>query len=120
MCPKPERSTRCDGLRTTAKHANEHVPFAFACGMQTNHRFHHHALLAVPTTATPIGVDWLDFCWRGADRVAHFSRIVRYDPSLGAVRYIAAHQGFWDVNVACPRPPRCRRHNCVEAPGPWR
>jgi len=107
-------------LRALAKHSHTHVPYVFALGYQGNRRLHFHVLLAV-AAHVPISVRWLDRHWRLSDRVANFARVNVYDSTRDGVPYLANHNGHWDVNIACPRTPRCRRRNgCQEAPSSWR
>ncbi len=104
-------------VRELAGELREHVPVAFAWGHQRNGLLHGHLLLAWPPGAP----------WAPERRLRHgwwalsgsHVQCLPFDPRRPAGDYLAGHDG-WEVNVACPRLPRCRRGpGCREARVPW-
>jgi hypothetical protein len=106
-------------LRLLAKHvARDHVRVTWGFDYQVGGYPHFHVLLALPTQVTTMpGLhEQLAVLWRRAGRSTGFSHFRRFDKDQGAAWYSTSHEE-WDTNVACPRPPRCRRtRGCRFAP----
>ena len=104
-------------LRPLAIAEHEHVLYAAVVGRDSNHRVHGHLLLRT-TSATVREVEQL---WHDTHADTGHAKVRLYDAAKGAVYYIADHDGELEVNIACPRPNKCRRkRGCVLAPSPWR
>jgi hypothetical protein len=103
-------------LRVVALHFETHVPYAYAAALDGSAGEHFHVLLDMGRPLSRRERRWLEAAWR----IRHgFARVGAYKPDAGAEGYLLRHP-TWDRNVACPRPPRCRRaRGCVEAPGSW-
>ena len=105
--------------RGVASSAETHVTAAWAYEARDVRRvLHFHALLAPHENVNRIDVRSLSHAWQSYydSGEATFSRVYSTE---GAADYLAKHPA-WDVNVACPRRPECRRAaGCVKAPGPW-
>ena len=101
--------------RALARGSGEHVWVAWGWEPQRRGVLHFHALFGLPVGSQAL--------LRAGDVRRHWGRgekrVEEYEPERGAPYYLARH-AEWDVNVACHRPPRCRRaHGCRVAPGPW-
>ena len=110
-------------LRSVAKRYGTHVDVAWGEEEQERGAYHHHALLAQRRIEsrfeTPkVTTHDLDTLWRFTHSSTGHARVVRYKPWRGAAYYMARHQN-WDINVACPRRPACRRTRCIVAPSAW-
>lgn len=98
--------------------AGAHVPVAWTLEWQSSGRPHFHVLLAL---VAEVSGDELLRLWTRIDRACCARKLARadaFDSSKGAALYMLKGSE-WDVNVACPRPPRCRRSRCVKAPSAW-
>ena len=107
-------------LRAIARDVvRDHVTVAWATGPQRFGRPHFHVLLAWRWDSLVYDADLGEQLWRWVDHNAGHARVERYDRDEGAAWYQAAH-AEWDVNLVCPRSPRCRRNGpCLLAPGSW-
>jgi hypothetical protein len=95
-------------LRVVAREAHEHVWAAWAHGLQAEGRPHFHCLLAIRSDAFDESSATL--AWWGVDPRAGGTEIRRYRDDGGAAWYQTdPHHDEWDVLLACPRRPRCRR-----------
>ena len=107
----------CTALARRVVH--DHVPVGWAWELQRRGLPAYHALIAVPVESR-FSAALGDAYWKRTHRAAGVTRIERYVRGRGAPWYVAAHR-YWDVNVACPRAPVCRRpgRGCVVARVPW-
>ena len=104
-------------FKSIARVCDDHIPFGYGVGHQLREVLHAHVLLVLPTNVTDPDL-LVKTQWRGAHHLAGNTDIRVFDGDRGAAWYTVKHRS-WDVNVACPRPPRCRRkRGCIEAPGP--
>lgn len=109
-------------LSALARSHGEHLPVAWALEPSYINGWHAHVLLACG--GATITAREIEQAWKSAHTRAGIPWLRRYnarhgDPTRGAADYLVKG-GEWDVNVACPRPPPCRRRaGCREAPGPW-
>lgn len=111
-------------LRKLAQAEDRHFMAAWSLETQVNGRPHFHVLLDHPLTTLDSGgaslfnetevqeirPEWFSVSWLCADPAAGNARVRKYDPSGGAAFYLVK-DGEWDLRVACPRPPECRRRN---------
>jgi hypothetical protein len=111
-------------LRGVAREVGDHVKVAWVLEPTRVGVPHAHVLVAVPDGKS-MGQNGAEALWRRSDPLAGFSRVVRYapgrgcDPRFGAAGYLAEKQD-WNVTVACPRRPPCRRKGgCLVLRGPW-
>lgn len=104
-------------LRSVAMEINAHVRFAIASELKPHQAIHFHLLLA-PFDGVRLTRSIVRRLWKRAHPSAGFMHFGQYDADRGAVHYVINHE-HRDLNVACPRPPKCRRTRCVEAPGSW-
>jgi hypothetical protein len=98
-------------LRAVAKQAaREHLRVVWGVEYQPGGYPHFHVLLAFPPTVAHAAVQHrrLAQLWRQSDKATGFSHFRRFDPDQGAAWYVAVH-AEWDVQLVCPRRPRCRR-----------
>lgn len=92
----------------------EHITIFFAWEPQLREVLHFHALMAIlADDYRAIKPQLVRNYWTGN------AKVEKYDAKKKGERYIARHK-YYDTNVACPRPPACRRRDgCIKAPGPW-
>jgi hypothetical protein len=101
--------------RLARERVKRHLWIAWFADLQRRGVPHFHVLLGTlkgdPRRVELVDIDGL---WVWGDL-----RATPFD-GRGAAFYGARGHRLWDVNVACPRPPRCRRpgKGCVHAPGP--
>ena len=111
-------------LRCTAMTVfDDHVAFAIGGGPHELGGWHYHVLFGpcensrgIPYSGTI--ARQIEYAWRSSGKLAGHSRVLKYDPMRGAAFYLAQHDE-WDLNVACPRRPKCRRSRCILAPTAW-
>jgi hypothetical protein len=101
--------------RLARERVERHVRISWFVDLQRRGVPHFHVLLGTleedPRRVELADIDGL-WVWGGLNAAPFDGR--------GATFYGATHHRFWDVNVGCPRPPKCRRpgKGCVHAPGP--
>lgn len=107
-------------LRTLAKLVyRHHLRVAWGFELQDREVWHIHLLLETPGPTSPeLEGPHLQSVWRAISGICGISKIEPFDTTRGAGWYLSKGTD-WDVNVACPRTPRCRRSGCREAPGSW-
>lgn len=111
-------------LRNLAQAEDRHFVAAWSLEIQRNGRPHFHVLFDHPVTTVDSGAarlfgeaevheiqpEWFSVSWLNSDPAAGNARVQKYDPSGGAAFYLVK-DGEWDLRVACPRPPQCRRRS---------
>ena len=112
-----ERSLRQWGQGIARHVARAHVPIGYTREWAGG-SWHLHALLAIPDDAA-VNPRLLDERWKQLNRATGFTDIDRVNGSLPGAAYYLVKTNGWDFNVACHRPPRCRRTRCLEAPSAW-
>jgi len=109
-------------LHGLAHEARRHFRAAWCMESQKRGALHFHALLDLPVTTIDHGAarlfgdpeeyefspTWLEYRWRNTNKAAGNARVQRYDSARAAAFYLVKG-GQWDLRVACPRPPSCRR-----------
>jgi len=108
--------------RELAQDSGQHFRVAWCMEYQGRDVPHFHTLIDYPTTAIDLGAAslysepeehevsarWLECRWLSTDSAAGNVHVERYDPARGAAFYLVKG-GRWDLCVACPRLPSCRR-----------
>jgi hypothetical protein len=105
-----------------AQESGQHFRAAWCMEYQGRDVPHFHTLIDYPTTEIDLGAArlygepeerevspaWLECRWLSTDWAAGNVHVERYDPARGAAFYLVKG-GRWDLHVACPRLPSCRR-----------
>ncbi|HEY1954365.1 MAG TPA: hypothetical protein VGH28_02110 [Polyangiaceae bacterium] len=112
-------------LRRIAVDVDDHVSVAWVIEPTRLGADHAHVLLAIPATRS-LRRERAEDLWKSGNARGGYIHMVRYapgrrygDPQFGAAGYLAAKTD-WNVTVACPRHPPCRRkRGCVQLRGPW-
>lgn len=105
-------------FKRVAKRFREHLDVAWCWGPQKNGRIHFHALVKTRFDSKRVlrqrnfwGTRWPGNC--------------EFEPPRDQEKssyYLAKREHLvWEFNVACPKPPPCKRKNrfCIVAPYPW-
>lgn len=104
--------------RKVAKRFSEHIDIAWCWGPQASGRIHFHALLKtrLDSLRTLSQRDFWGIKWPGN---------IKFDPPRDQEKsscYLARREHHvWEINVACPKPPPCKRPgvSCSVARNPW-
>lgn len=90
-----------------------HFGYVAVIEQEGREAWHLHALLATPEDLDP---KTATAKWQGLDSRAGFTKFDRYEAGGGAPFYVASKPEQFIIDVACPRPPACRRpgKGCTE------
>lgn len=93
-------------LRRIAERAGQHYRYVYVIEQEGREAWHLHLLAAFPE-----GFDHRlgHALWVGLDRRAGFTDIERFHRGGGAAFYVASKRSEFEVGIACPRRPCCRR-----------
>ena len=117
-----------DWARWVARHLyRSHFRLGYVYAPQARDVLHMHVLVALHeadrlAAAPEHEADRLAAAWTHGSATA-----TPVTEPCGAAAYLLGHTNLtaddirrgWDLNVACTRPPSCRRRSCLLAPGAW-